>query len=177
MRRLLIFLFVIVTSSSVLAQSVDCSAITQKAIEATRKVCAKLENNQACYGNPKIDIKPRANVRLAFAKSGDVAPIASLESITTSPIDTDAKAWGLALLNIRADLLAGNLTALAFGQASIGNGSNASNDFVALEITVTEPKGAILRAEPKADAPIVRNIYSGDRLQAIGRVADSSWIR
>jgi len=84
---------------------------------------------------------------------------------------------GLALLNMRADLLDGNLTALVFGQASIGNGSEASNDFVALEITVTEPKGAILRAEPKADAAVVRNVYSGSRVQAIGRVEDGSWIR
>src|ERR1700741_5159868 len=120
MRRLLIFFFLIVTSSSVLAQSVDCSAITQQAIEATRKVCANLEHNQACYGNAKIDIKPRANVRLAFAKPGDVAPIASLEAITTNPIDTDDKSWGLSLLNIHADLLDGNLTAVLFGQASIG---------------------------------------------------------
>jgi hypothetical protein len=177
MRRIIFLFFLFITSGSVLAQSVDCAAITQQAIESTRKVCANLDHNQACYGNPKIDIKSRANVRLAFTKPGDVVPIASLETITTSPLDTDAKSWGLALLNIRADLLDGNLTALAFGQASIGNGSNASNDFVALEITVTEPKGAILRSEPKADTMVVRNIYSGDRLQAIGRVSDSSWIR
>ncbi|MBA3869523.1 MAG: hypothetical protein H0X30_10240 [Anaerolineae bacterium] len=177
MRRIVILFIVIITSGSVLAQSVDCAAITQKAIESTRKVCTTLKQNQACYGNAKVEIKPRANVRLAFAKAGDVAPLASLETITTSPFDADSKTWGLALLNIRADLLDGNLTALVFGQASIGNGSEASNDFVALEITVTEPKGAILRAEPKADAAVVRNVYSGSREQAIGRVEDGSWIR
>jgi uncharacterized protein YraI len=177
MRRLVILFFLIITSGSVLAQSVDCAAMTQKAIEATRKACARLERNQACYGNAKVEIKPRANVRLAFAKAGDVAPLASLETITTGPFDAASKTWGLALLNIRADLLDGNLTALAFGQASMGNGSQASNDFVALEITVTEPKGVNLRTEPKPDAAIVRGVYSGDRLQAIGRIADSSWIR
>ncbi len=174
---MVILFFLIITSGSVFAQSVDCAAIAQKAIEATRKVCTDIERNQACYGNAKVEIKPRANVRLAFAKAGDVAPLASLETISTSLFDADSKSWGLALLNIRADLLDGNLTALAFGQASIGNGSEASNDFVALEITVAEPKGANLRAEPKPDAALVRGVYSGDRLQAIGRIADSSWIR
>src|SRR5215212_3469057 len=159
MRRMVILFFLIITSGSVVAQSVDCAATAQKAIEAARKVCADIERNQACYGNAKVEIKPRANVRLAFAKAGDVAPLASLEIISTSPFDADSKSWGLALLNIRADLLGGSLTALAFGQASIGNGSEASNDFVAVEITVTEPKGAILRSEPKGDAAVVRNIY------------------
>ncbi len=177
MRRLLIPLFIILISSSVLAQSVDCAAITQKAIEATRKVCTGLEHNQACYGNAKIEIQPRDNVRLVFAKSGDVAPLASLKSLSTTAFDAASKNWGLALLNIRADLLDGNLTAVAFGKTLLENGSEASNDFVALEITVTEPKGANLRAEPKPDAAIVRGVYNGDRLQAIGRVEDSSWIR
>jgi len=125
MRRIIIFCFLIITSGSVLAQSVDCSTITQKAIESARKVCAKIGNNQACYGNANVEIKPRSNVRLAFSKAGDVAPLASLETITTSPFDTKSKTWGLALLNMRADLLDGNLTALVFGQASIGNGSEA----------------------------------------------------
>jgi hypothetical protein len=177
MRRIVFLCLLIITSGSVLAQSVDCATIAQKAIEATRKVCAGIERNQACYGNVKVEIKPQANVRLAFAKAGDVAPLASLETLSTSPFDASSKTWGLALMNIRADLLDGNLTALAFGQASLGNGSEASNDFVALEITVTEPKGANLRAEPTADAAVVRGVYSGDRLQAIGRVLDSSWIR
>ncbi len=177
MRRILILFFVIITSGSVLAQTVDCAVIAQKAIEATRKACVDLERNQACYGNPKVEIQPRPNVRLAFAKAGDVAPLSALQSISTTAFDVDSKSWGLALLNIRADLLDGNLTALSFGQVSIENGSDASNDFVALEITVTEPKGANLRAEPKADSPVVRGVYSGDRLQAIGRVADTSWIR
>jgi len=177
MRRLLIPLFLILMSSSVLAQSVDCAAITQKAIEATRKACVDLEHNQACYGNAKVEIQARDNVRLAFAKVGDVAPIASLKSISTTAFDADSKNWGLAFLNIRADLLSGNLTAIAFGKTLLENGSEASNDFVALEITVTEPKGANLRAEPKPDAAIVRGVYSGDRLQAIGRLEDNSWVR
>lgn len=177
MRRLLIPLFIILMSSSVLAQSVDCTAITQKAIEAARKVCTGLDHNQACYGNAKVEIQPRDNVRLAFAKSGDVAPLASLKSISTTVFDADTKNWGLALLSIRADLLEGDLTAVAFGKTLLENGSEASNDFVALEIVVTEPKGANLRAEPKPDAAIVRGVYSGDRLQAIGRLEDNSWIR
>lgn len=177
MRRIVILFFLISVSGSVIAQSVDCAAMAQKAIEATRKICAGIEHNQACYGNVKVEIKPRPNVRLAFAKAGDVAPLASLEAISTSLFDADSKTWGLVLMNIRADLVNDSLTALAFGQVTLGNGSAASNDFVALEITVAEPTGANLRAEPKVDGEVVRQVYSGDYLRAIGRIADSSWIR
>ena len=103
MRRIVVLFFLLITSGSVIAQSLDCTAIAQKAIETTRKVCANIERNQACYGNAKVEIKPRSNVRLAFAKAGDVAPLASLETISTSSFDADAENWGLALLNIRAD--------------------------------------------------------------------------
>lgn len=177
MRRILISLFCILLSSSVLAQSVDCTTIAQKAIESARKACTKLEQNQACYGNAKVEIQPRDNVRLAFAKAGDVAPLASLKSVSTSVFDADAKTWGLSIMNVRADLLDGNLTTIAFGKTTLENKSEASNDFVALEITVTEPKGANLRAKPEAEAAIVRGVYSGDRLQAIGRTEDSTWFR
>lgn len=176
MRRIVILFFLLITSGSVLAQTVDC-AFSQKAIEATRKACADLEQNQACYGNATVEVQPRPNVRLAFSDVGDVVALSAFEAITTSAYNPDDESWGMTLMNIRADLLEGSITALAFGETSVQNNSDASSEFVALEIIVTEPTGANLRAEPKPDAAIVRGVYSGDRLQAIGRVEDSSWIR
>ncbi|MCA0455893.1 MAG: SH3 domain-containing protein [Chloroflexi bacterium] len=177
MHRLAILFLFLVTSGSALAQSLDCVAFTQNVIETTREACSTLEQNQACYGNAIVEVQPRPNVRLDFSESGDIVSLAAFESISTAAFDADDETWGMSLMNIRSDIAEGHLTALAFGQTTVQNNSEASADFVAVEITVTEPTGANLRAEPKADAAIVRGVYSGDRLQAIGRLEDTSWVR
>ncbi len=177
MRRILCVLFFFVFSSSVLADTLDCPAFAQKTIEAARKVCSAIDLNQACYGNSKIEIQPRDNMRLSFSKSGDVAPLAALKSLTTTAFDAAQSNWGLSLLNMRLNLIEGSVSAVAFGKTSIENNSDASNDFLPVEITISEPTGANVRAEPKPDAVVVRQVYSGDRIQAIGRLEDSTWVR
>lgn len=177
MRRFALLFFVFLLGGTALARTVDCAPVVQQTIEAVRKACVNLEPNHACYGSATVEVQPRPNIRLAFAKSGDVVPLSALKSISTTLYSADEDEWGMALLNIRADLLDGNLTAIAFGQTAVQNNSEAANEFVALEITIKEPTGANLRLEPRPDADIVRGVYSGDRLQAIGRVADGSWIR
>lgn len=177
MRRIVILFFLLITSGSVLAQTVDCAAFSQKVVEATRKACADLQQNQACYGNETVEVQPRPNVRLAFGDVGDIVALSAFEAISTTGYNDEDETWGMVPMNIRGDLTEGSISALAFGETSVQNNSDASSEFVALEITVTERTGANLRAQPKADAAIVRGVYSGDRLQAIGRLEDSSWIR
>jgi hypothetical protein len=80
-------------------------------------------------------------------------------------------------MNMRFNLIEGSVSAVAFGKTAIENSSEASNDFLPVEIVISELTGANVRAEPKPDAVVVRQVYSGDRIQAIGRLEDSTWVR
>lgn len=173
----LIPLLLILLSSAVLAQSLDCPALGQPIIDSARQSCAEVGQNQACYASAEVTVQPRPNIRLDFSEPGDVVTLSALESLSTSAFDPETETWGIAVLNIRANLVEGHLTAAAFGQVEITNGSQASSDFLSLEITIADPTGANLRGEPSAGAAIVRQLFSGDRVQAIGRLNDGTWLR
>jgi uncharacterized protein YraI len=164
-------------SSTILAQSLDCPVIARQIIESARKACTEVGLNEACYGSAEVTVQPRPNIRLDFAEPGDVVTLAALESLSTTVFDPQSESWGLALLNLRANIIEGHLTAVVFGQVEMTNGSQAAADFLALEITIANPTGANLRARPSADSAIVRQLLSGDRVAAIGRLADGSWLR
>jgi len=171
-----IFLSLLVVSV-VSAQTLECAAFARQVIEESRQSCSELDVNQACYGSSNIELQPRENVRLDFSETGDIAPLASIVSLSTSHFEAEAEIWGIALAQVRANLLDGAVSLVAFGQTTLENSSEASSDFVALNLTVREPTGANLRENPDPSAAVVRQLYSGDVVQAIGRLSDNSWFR
>lgn len=165
------------TGITVAAQALDCPTIAQTIIDSARQSCTEVGHNETCYGNAEVTVQPRPNIRLDFSQPGDVVTLSALESLSTSVFDPESKTWGLALLNMRVNLTEGHLSGVLFGQVEMTNDSQASSDFLALEITIADPTGANLRAQPSADGTIVRQLFSGDRVSAIGRLADGSWLR
>ncbi|MBZ0283025.1 MAG: SH3 domain-containing protein [Anaerolineae bacterium] len=178
MRRIVVFsLLLLVAAVPVFAQDVDCLTLIQQVIETVRENCTELDLNQACYGNPSLEVEPRENVRVDFGEPGDLLTLSALQSLTTRPLNLESEFWGFAQLDVRADLIASGLTVLAFGEVTLQNESTAPSDFIALDITVREPTGANLRAEPSPDAEVLGQIYAGSAVKALGRLEDGSWLR
>lgn len=160
-----------------LAQSLDCPAIYQAVIEAAKEACTKINQNEACYASEMVTPQPRPNVRLDFGEAGDTVGLSSLSGLQTSAFDSEAESFGVAVMNIRADLLTGGLTAIALGDVTLQNQSAASEDFIAIDVRVTSRTGANVRERPSADSTVVRQLFSGDRVKVIGRLEDSTWLR
>lgn len=154
-----------------------CRAFVQETVELTRESCGATGLNMICYGHPALEWEPRAGEASAFASAGDQVSLALLQSLTGRPFDVTAGTWGMALLRLRTDLPDQALQMLVFGDVTLQNLSDAAADFLSLAVVVSEPTGANLRERPAADAPLVRALYSGDTLTAIGRLADGSWLR
>ena len=109
-----------------LAQSVDCSALVQQALQNTQEICGPAARNEACYGHDMLQIEPQPNVRLfEFDTAGDVVAVSALQSLRTAPLDETTGVWGVALLRLQANLpdtLPGqNVTFLIFGDTEIEN--------------------------------------------------------
>jgi uncharacterized protein YraI len=182
MKRLLPLLFVLlvlfVVPLTAAAQSNDaCRAFVQAAVETVRKSCAETGLNTLCYGYPPLEWTPREGAATAFADVGDSVSLAQTQSLTGRPFDLAAKTWGAALLRLRTDLPDQVLVMLAFGDTTLQNQSDTADDFLALAVQVSGTTGANLRESPSVDAPLVRSLYSGDALTAIGRLADGTWLR
>ena len=175
---LLVLLVLLVAPLAAAAQSDDaCRAFVQAAVETVRKSCAETGLNTLCYGYPPLEWTPREGAATPFADVGDSVSLAQTQSLTGRPFDLAAKTWGAALLRLRTDLPDQLLVMLAFGDITLQNESDASDSFLALAVQVAETTGANLRQSPSVDAPLVRTLYSGDALTAIGRLADGTWLR
>ncbi len=103
----------------------SCDALITRAMDTADSACSALDRNEACYGNNKVQAELRAGVNASFSKSGDIAPITSLQKIVTAPLDEAAQTWGIAVLkaqaNIPGTLPGQNVTFLLFGDTTLDN--------------------------------------------------------
>ncbi|MBZ0288347.1 MAG: SH3 domain-containing protein, partial [Anaerolineae bacterium] len=147
------------------------------AVELTRESCAELDDNVICYGNPSLNVQPHPNVRIVFAEPGDRVTLSAVDMLDSSPFDPMTGNWGLAVMQVRANLPDAALTVLSFGDVSLQNTSTASSDFIALDVTVREPTGAIVRETPAPDGEEIGTLFASNTYIAVGRLEDGSWIR
>lgn len=176
-RTFFVSIFIILLHAAVLAQDLDCRAQVQEFINSAREMCSALDSNQVCYGNTALEVQPRENVRIDFSEPGDMVDLSNLQSLASRPLNMDAETWGLALMSVRGDMVNNAIPMIAFGEVTIQNESTASSDFIPLDVTVSYPKGANVRATPSQDGTLVKSLYAGDTVKAVGRLEDGSWIR
>ena len=103
-----------------------CPALVDEALAATGEVCAGLGRNAACYGHDRVEAIPRAeDGELIFAAPADRVPLAALSSLRTAALDETTQEWGVAVLNVQANLpdtLPGQaVTLLLMGDASLAD--------------------------------------------------------
>jgi hypothetical protein len=82
-----------------------CPVLVAKALQAVQTACANLGRNQACYGNDRIEaLFDEAGDPVTFAQPSDRVPVDSMKSLRTFALDEGAGVWGVAMLNIQANL-------------------------------------------------------------------------
>jgi len=173
-------LLILVVFSTATAQSETCTAIIQEALVVVGEACAGIGRNQACYGNIQLAATPRAGApAFTFEQPGDLVNIADVETLRLSALDTDESSWGVALMQLQANLpdtLPGqNVTFLLFGDVEIENAVEPSAPLPTLEATST---GSInVRSAPSTEAGIAGSLASGETVIVNGRNANSSWLR
>ncbi|MAU13240.1 MAG: hypothetical protein CL607_25710 [Anaerolineaceae bacterium] len=109
------------------ASADSCEAIMRQISQALDTFCSTTGRNQACYGNLLIDAEPSTNVvdlsTFQFDRQGDIQSLTNLSALELSPMDQDNGTWGVALMQVQAnipDALPGtNVTVLAFGGMQI----------------------------------------------------------
>lgn len=89
----------------VIAQSVSCPALVDQALIAVGDNCADMGRNSACYGYNRVDATFTTEVQEGFfAHPADRAELTALETIRTAPLDTELDRWGVAVMNVQANL-------------------------------------------------------------------------
>ncbi len=117
--------------------SAECPAIVLQALTAVDSACRETGRNQICYGNVQLSAEFReGSGAISFQQPGDIASLNDVRKIELSPLNASAKQWGVALMQVQANLpdsLPGqNVTFLLFGDVEIENvteGDIASRGF------------------------------------------------
>jgi len=109
-----------------------CPEIVADALTATDAACAGIGRNEACYGNVNIQAT-LADTSLVFQQQGDVVELTEIERLTLSPYNETTGAWGVALMNVQANIpetLPGQaVTFLLYGDVDIANAGDAMEAF------------------------------------------------
>jgi hypothetical protein len=115
-----------------------CDRLAETALTTALTSCGELGRNEACYGHQMVDTRLRPNFNATFSTAGDVAPLGALERLSTSPFDSDAQEWGIAVLQAQANLpdaLPGqNVTFLLYGDAAM---ENPTSDMRAVKLSTS----------------------------------------
>jgi SH3 domain-containing protein len=168
-------------SSALLAQSTTCETLIHQAFQTLGQTCGDAGGNSACFGH-SASATFAAGETGTFAKPGDKLDLSSVQSILTLPLDTTAEQWGLALLNVPANVpLALSETGLKYiliGDTQVENAVAPENAFTpAPSITVTPVVAANLRASPSTDAQVLVSAPVGTELSADALSSDKGWVR
>lgn len=87
------------------AQDRLCSQTVEKAIANIRLNCANLARDSLCYGHPTVDIAFAEDAAVeAFDRPSDRASAVNLASIRSSGLEQEREHFGIALLNLSANL-------------------------------------------------------------------------
>jgi hypothetical protein len=124
--------FTLTVGTNAIAPTLTCQQISEQSMEVIDLICRDTGRNEVCYGNLEIDVDTRNNTPVDFDAQGDIVPLALVDSLTLSPLNEATGEWGVALMQVQADLpdtVPGqNVAVLIFGDVqvrdAVATGSN-----------------------------------------------------
>jgi len=179
----LFLLPLLVVLVSVVAQQDDCPALVEQALKDLGQNCDALDRNNACYGYNKLSATfTEQQPDNYFSKVSDRTPLNVLDTLTTTPLDTTAGTWGVAVMRVQANVpnsLPGQaVTFVLLGDTQIRNDVSPADAFTpASPVDVTAIGNVNIRSLPSTKANVAGSVTDGTVLPADGRSADGNWYR
>jgi hypothetical protein len=160
-----------------------CPALVEQALAEMGNNCAGLGRNSACYGYDGLlatfaDIQPTG----FFSRPSDRAPLTTLRTIQTSPLDMERQRWGIALMNLQANLPntmpGAGVIFLLMGDVTLEN-EVAPEDVVSTDasLAVITQSTATLRSGPDEFTNILSLVEAGTALAADRVDNEGNWLR
>jgi hypothetical protein len=175
--RLTFVLISLVLSAAIIVQAqAECNVDSADVIAIVEDVCSDLGQNQVCYGNFEVSAIAQENSpAFVFEQAGDFANLGYVRSLFLSALNPETESWGIAQMRMVANTSTGTqrIDMLLFGNVEITSNVPAATEMAAL----VGQYAANIRNTPNANALILASAPSGSALTAVGRLADSSWVR
>jgi hypothetical protein len=177
-RGAVLFVFLLCAAPTVLLAQADCPTLVAAALDTAQTACETTRRNQACYGNVLIDATAREDAAdFTFEAAGDTAEVAAIDTLRLSSFNLDDEAWGVALMQVQANLpddVLENVTFLLFGNVDISNAAE-----VPVELPLNVVKGVNVRLRP-GEGAVIGSVKSGDSITTTGQFTNKAgerWLR
>lgn len=184
-QRMLLLAFYSLISISIITAQTLCPTIVEDALEAVSNNCAELGRNEACYGYDRVEASFLVDVADDyFTQAADFASVAELSSIRTAPLNSETGTWGIAVMNLQANLpntIPGqNVTFILLGDVEVENAVAAEDAFQpsdGVEVRVNIAAGANLRSGAGTNFNVVAGLMNGETILVDGYSEDGEWLR
>jgi hypothetical protein len=178
------FLGAILSIAFVIAQASECSELVQTALESAEDNCSELGRNELCYGFDNVQARFITEVAEDyFTHISDRSPVADLVSVQTLPMDTDLGDWGVAVMNLQANVpnsIPGqNVTFVLMGNVELENEVAPEDVFVpsdGIEIHLAV-NSANLRSGAGLDFNVIGGVGRNETIIADGISENEEWLR
>lgn len=159
------------------AQSSSCLGLYESAFDTTQSLCSSTGRNQACYGNNTVSLTSFSDtVNIEFDTPGDITDIEKIRSLSLSSLnENNSSEWGIAMLRLLANLnptQTENLTMFLFGDVEV---ETATDDVITYPVSTYVASN--MRQYPNTSAFVVASVPQNTEIDAIGRLADNSWLQ
>lgn len=170
----------ITVSTAQTSEDAACTPLVATALESIGSNCDSMDRNSACYGYNLIEAEfTRVQAEDFFSQPADRAQLVDLSFIQTSPLTVDSGDWGIAVLNLQANLpqfLPGqSVIFLMIGDVSLENTAPTSVPVFPVIIATTETVNA--RSAPSETANSYGELLPGSQLGLLGKNASEDWVR
>ncbi len=176
------FLLILAVHSG-MAQSDECPALVQEALDQLGQNCNALDRNSACYGYNRVDATFTEAVEdTFFSQPADRSALTQLQTVETAPLDLSEEFWGIAVLNVQANIpntLPGQaVTFILLGDVAVDNAVAPEDALQAADpISVTTLVGANIRSGASRNANVIGSVPTGTTLDADALSTDGQWLR
>lgn len=162
---------------------VTCPTLVDRALAEADANCDGLGRNSACYGFNRVSALFVDDVSGDFFSfPSDQAALERFETITTTALDVNRDQWGLALLNVQAnvpDTLPGQgVVFVLMGDSDLQNEVPQDTAFEPVDgVEVATLADALVRTQPSSRANIVVDVGPETTLTADGVDETTEWLR
>jgi hypothetical protein len=171
------------TSIGLLIAQGACPAIVEQALQSMGDNCDDLERNSVCYGYKLVTAEfSKAVNEDFFAQPSDTAELGILETIRTSEMNTTSSQWGVAVMNLQANIpnsIPGQAVKFVLlGDVEVESAVEPDGLFQSVDaIPATVVHGANIRSGSGLNTNVIGGIGAGETLLIDAQSADGNWYR
>lgn len=168
-----------VTPTSFAQSSDTCDTLITRALQEIGTACVENGRNETCYGNVLVSAT-LTDDNLNFRETGDIVPVTSLEALITRPANPETGEWGVALMDLTADLpedADGLVRMVLFGGVEVTpTVEQVVPDAPTCQFTNTNASNLNMRGGPGLTYRVVDVLNRRETIEVYGQ-SDDGWLR